>query len=180
MLYTNQDVRKLVIPLVIEQTLAVLVGPMDTIMIAGVGEAAMSGVSLVDAVNILIINVFAAFATGGAVVAGHFLGQKEPENASKAAWQLILFASVVSVAVSVLFVALHKPLLNLIFGQVEAEVMKSATSYLIITVFSIFPLAVSNSCAALFWAMNNAKITMRMAVLVNSDHSPEWTYYVAF
>lgn len=167
MLYTNRDLKKLIVPLIVEQTLAVLVGLVDTVMIAGVGEAAMSGVSLVDTVNILIINVFAAFATGGAVVAGHFLGQKNPENASKAAWQLILFSSVISIAVSVVFVALHKPILDLIFGQVEADVMNSATSYLIITAFSIFPLAVYNGCAALFRAMNNTKITMWVAVLMN-------------
>lgn len=167
MLYTNKDLRKLIIPLIVEQTLAVLVGLVDTIMIAGVGEAAMSGVSLVDTVNILIINVFAAFATGGAVVAGHFLGQKNSENASRAAWQLIMFASVISVAVSAIFVILHQPILNLIFGHVEAEVMESATSYLIITAFSIFPLAVYNGCAALFRAMNNTKITMWVAVLMN-------------
>lgn len=167
MLYTNKDLKKLIIPLVVEQTLAVLVGLVDTIMIAGVGEAAMSGVSLVDTVNILIINVFAAFATGGAVVAGHFLGQKEPENASKAAWQLIFFASVVSIIISMLFVAFHKPILNLIFGQVEEEVMNSATSYLTITAFSIFPLAVYNGCAALFRAMNNTKVTMWVAVFMN-------------
>lgn len=75
MLYSNKDLKKLIIPLVIEQTLAIAVGMADTIMISVVGEAAVSGVSLVDTVNILLINVFSALATGGAVVAGHFLGQ---------------------------------------------------------------------------------------------------------
>ena len=79
MLYSNKDLKKLIIPLVIEQTLAIAVGMADTIMISVVGEAAVSGVSLVDTVNILLINVFSALATGGAVVAGHFLGQKHPE-----------------------------------------------------------------------------------------------------
>lgn len=87
MLYSNKDLKKLIIPLVIEQTLAIAVGMADTIMISVVGEAAVSGVSLVDTVNILLINVFSALATGGAVVAGHFLGQKHPEEASKAAWR---------------------------------------------------------------------------------------------
>lgn len=91
MLYTNRDLKKLIIPLVFEQLLAILVGMVDTVMIAGVGEAAVSGVSLVDTINILIINITAALATGGAVAAGHFLGQKDSEKASRSAWQLVLF-----------------------------------------------------------------------------------------
>lgn len=86
MLYSNRDLKKLILPLVLEQFLAILVGMADTVMIAGVGEAAVSGVSLVDNINILVINISSAMATGGAVVAGHFLGQKDFENAGRAAW----------------------------------------------------------------------------------------------
>ena len=85
MLYSKEDLRKLIIPLIFEQLLSLLVGLVDTLMISVVGEAAVSGVSLVDTVNVLIINVFVAFGTGGAVVAGHFLGQKDTENAGRAA-----------------------------------------------------------------------------------------------
>ncbi|MDE7248986.1 MAG: MATE family efflux transporter, partial [Lachnospiraceae bacterium] len=133
MLYTNRDLKKLIIPLVFEQLLAILVGMVDTVMIAGVGEAAVSGVSLVDTVNILIINITAALATGGAVVAGHFLGQKDSENASRSAWQLVLFSIWLSIAVMILFLAAHRPMLRGIFGQVEPAVMESASTYLVIT-----------------------------------------------
>lgn len=167
MLYTNRDLRKLIIPLVFEQLLAILVGMVDTVMIAGVGEAAVSGVSLVDTINILVINITAALATGGAVVAGHFLGQKDSKNASKAAWQLLLFSICLSVVVTILFLAAHKPLLQMIFGQVEHLVMESATTYLIITALSICPLAIYNSCAALFRAMNDSKTTMWIAIAMN-------------
>ena len=167
MLYSNKDLRKLILPLVLEQLLAILVGMVDTIMIAGVGEAAVSGVSLVDNINILVINISAALATGGAVVAGHFLGQKDSESAGKAAWQLILFATAASLVVSVLLIGWHEPILRTIFGQVEAEVMVSAVTYLIITAVSIVPLAVYNSCAALFRAMNDSKTTMWISVLMN-------------
>ena len=81
MLYSNRDLRKLIIPLVIEQVLAIAVGMADTIMVSVAGEAAVSGVSLVDTVNILLINIFSALATGGAVVAGHFLGKKKQADA---------------------------------------------------------------------------------------------------
>lgn len=167
MLYTNRDLKKLIIPLVFEQLLSILVGMIDTVMIAGVGEAAVSGVSLVDTINILVINITAALATGGAVVSGHFLGQKDPENASRSAWQLLLFSLWLSIAVTILFLAAHKPILQLVFGQVEHEVMSSATTYLIITALSICPLAVYNSCAALFRAMNDSRTTMWIAIVMN-------------
>ena len=167
MLYTNKDLRKLIIPLVFEQLLAILVGMVDTVMIAGVGEAAVSGVSLVDTVNILIINITAALATGGAVVAGHYLGKKDSEGASKSAWQLLLFSVWLSVLVTIIFIAAHKPLLMGMFGQVEEEVMTSAATYLVITAISICPLAVYNSCAALLRAMNDSKTTMIISIIMN-------------
>ncbi|MDE7047464.1 MAG: MATE family efflux transporter [Lachnospiraceae bacterium] len=167
MLYTNKDLRKLIVPLVFEQLLAILVGMVDTVMIAGVGEAAVSGVSLVDTINILIINITAARATGGAVVAGHFLGQKDSVSASRSAWQLVLFSIWLSLIVTIIFMAAHKPLLGAVFGQVEAEVMESATTYLVITAISICPLAIYNSCAALFRAMNDSRTTMLIAIVMN-------------
>lgn len=168
MLYSNKDLEKLILPLVLEQFLAILVGMVDTVMISGVGEAAVSGVSLVDNINILVINITAAMATGGAVVAGHFLGQKDSESAGKAAWQLILFSSAASVVIFLMLVAFHRPLLYAIFGNVEAEVMSSAVTYLLITAISIVPLAVYNSCAALFRAMNGAKTTLMISILMNA------------
>ncbi len=167
MLYKNKDLRKLIVPLVFEQLLAILVGMVDTVMIAGVGEAAVSGVSLVDTINILIINITAALATGGAVVAGHFLGQKDSVSASRSAWQLVLFSIWLSLIVTIIFMAAHKPLLGAVFGQVEAEVMESATTYLVITAISICPLAIYNSCAALFRAMNDSRTTMLIAIVMN-------------
>ena len=167
MLYTNKDLKKLIIPLVFEQLLAILVGMVDTIMIAGVGEAAVSGVSLVDTINILVINLTASLATGGAVVAGHFLGQKDGKNAGRAAWQLVLFSIWMSAVVTIVFLAAHKPLLQVIFGQVEPAVMESAATYLIITAISICPLAIYNSCAALFRAMSDSRTTMLIAIAMN-------------
>lgn len=167
MLYTSKDLRKLIIPLVFEQLLAILVGMVDTVMIAGVGEAAVSGVSLVDTINVLIINITAALATGGAVVAGHFLGQKDSEGASRSAWQLLLFSAWLSIAVTIIFIAVHKPLLSGMFGQVEEEVMTSAATYLVITAVSICPLAVYNACAALLRAMNDSRTTMIISIIMN-------------
>ncbi|NLL78163.1 MAG: MATE family efflux transporter [Clostridiales bacterium] len=170
MLFSNKELKKLILPLVLEQFLVILVGMIDMIMVSGVGEAAVSGVSLVDNINILIINISAAMATGGAVVVGHFLGQKDTENAGRAAWQLIFFSTIVAAIISVCLVVWHKPLLRLIFGQVEEAVMSSAVTYMTITAISITPLAVYNSCAAIFRAMNSAKTTMWISIFMNIVH----------
>lgn len=166
-LFTKEDLRKLVIPLIIEQLLAVGVGMIDTIMISSVGEAAVSGVSLVDAVNILLINIFSAIATGGAVVAGHFLGSKDEDGAGRTAGQLVLFSGVISVVIAVLFLLFHELILTRVFGQIEPAVYQSAKIYLIITTLSFPALAVYNGCAALFRAMGNSRITMWIALLMN-------------
>ncbi len=166
-IYSNKDLRSLILPLVMEQLLAILVGMLDTVMISGVGEAAVSGVSLVDNINILVINVFAAMATGGAVVAGHALGQKNQEQAGRSAWQMMLFLLYSSVAMTVLLLGAHKVILRAIFGQVEEAVMASAVTYLIITGLSIWPLALYNGCAALFRAMGNSRTTMYISLLMN-------------
>lgn len=166
-IYSNKDLRSLILPLVMEQLLAILVGMLDTVMISGVGEAAVSGVSLVDNINILVINVFAAMATGGAVVAGHALGQKNQEQAGRAAWQMMLFLLYSSVAMTFLLLGAHKVILRAMFGQVEEAVMTSAVTYLIITGLSICPLALYNGCAALFRAMGNSRTTMYISLLMN-------------
>ena len=165
--YSNDDLKKLILPLIMEQLLAILVGMLDTVMISGVGEAAVSGVSLVDNINILVIQVFAALATGGAVVAGHALGQRNEEAAGRSAWQMVLFLLYASLVTTIILIGWHKTILRAIFGQVEADVMNSATTYLIITGLSICPLALYNGCAALFRAMGDSKTTMYISLLMN-------------
>ena len=166
-IYSNGDLKRLILPLIMEQLLAILVGMLDTVMISGVGEAAVSGVSLVDNINILVINIFAALATGGAVVAGHALGQKNREQAGKSAWQMVLFLLYSSAAMTAILLILHKAILRAIFGQVEEAVMTSAVTYLIITGLSICPLALYNGCAALFRAMGDSRTTMYISLLMN-------------
>lgn len=166
-IYSNADLKKLILPLIMEQLLAILVGMLDTVMISGVGEAAVSGVSLVDNINILVIQVFAALATGGAVVAGHALGQHNEEAAGRSAWQMVLFLIYTSVVTTIVLIGGHRAILRAVFGQVEAEVMNNAATYLIITGISICPLALYNGCAALFRAMGDSRTTMYISLLMN-------------
>lgn len=166
-IFSNGDLVKLIIPLIVEQLLMVTVGLADSIMIASVGEAAVSGVSLVDSVMVLMANVFAALATGGAVVAGQFLGQKKFKMACQTADQLVLFISALSFGIILMIYAGRNLILHGVFGQIEADVMYNARIYLLIVTASIPFLAVYNGCAALFRTMGNSKIAMNMSLLMN-------------
>ena len=167
-LFTNKDLKKLIIPLIIEQLLTVTVGLADSIMISSVGEAAVSGVSLVDSIMILLINMFSALATGGAVVAGQYLGQKKHVMACKTADQLILFISALAAVVMAGIYAMRGFILHGVFGAIEPAVMHSAEVYLLIVTASIPFLAVYNGCAALFRTMGNSKTAMQMSLFMNA------------
>lgn len=168
MLFTNKDLRKLIIPLIIEQFLTVLVGMADTVMVSQTGEAAISAVSLVDTVNVLLINIFAALATGGAVVAGQFLGHKNRQEACSVANQLLLFAAIASTAIMGLTIGFHNILLHRVFGKISSDVMSAARIYLLITALSIPFIAIYNAGAALFRAMGNSRITMIVTFIMNA------------
>lgn len=166
-MFSKQDLKKLILPLIIEQILLVAVGMADTIMISSVGEAAVSGVSLVDTINVLLINIFTALATGGAVVAGHCLGEGSREKASEAAEQLTVFTAVVSIVVMIIVIAGHQWILTHVFGKIEADVMADAKIYLLITALSIPFIAVYNAGAAIFRAMSDARTSMIISLIMN-------------
>lgn len=166
-LFSNRDLTALLIPLVIEQLLSVLVGMADSIMVANVGEAAVSGVSLVDNIMVLLINVFAALATGGAVVAGQYLGRKEKEKASQAATQLIWFITICAVVITVLIYFCKSWILHGVFGQIEEDVMHHADVYLMIVSASIPFIALYNGGAAIFRTMGNSEVSMRVSIIMN-------------
>lgn len=167
-LFSNRELANLIGPLVIEQLLAVFVGMADSIMVANVGEAAVSGVSLVDNIMILIINIFAALATGGAVVAGQYIGRKDEKSACKAATQLVWFVSLIAVAIMILVYLGKDIILNQVFGHITAEVKGHADIYLLIVTASIPFIALYNGGAAIFRAMGNSQVSMRVSLLMNA------------
>ena len=166
-LFSSADLRRLIIPLIFEQALAMTVGMADTVMISAVGEAAVSGVSLVDMINNLVFAVFSALATGGAVVTSQYIGAKRPEQARDSAAQLLITVLTLGLSVMLLTIAVKEPLLRLFFGGIEADVMQNALIYFLISALSFPFLAVYNACAALFRSMGNAAITLKTAVIVN-------------
>ena len=166
-LFSNKDLVALYVPLIIEQMLAMLVGLADSIMVSSVGEAAVSGVSLVDCCFQLIINLFAALATGGAVTVGQYLGQKNKEKAGEAATQLVWFSMILSLGVMALMYAGKGLILNHVFGQIEADVYGHADTYMMIVNASIPFLALYNAGAAIFRSIGNSNISMRVSLIMN-------------
>lgn len=167
-LFSWNDLVRLIIPLIVDQFLQVAVGLSDSIMVARVGEAAVSGVSLVDTVMLLIINIFTALATGGAVIAGQYLGRKDPKTGCEATAQLFNFTFLFSIFIMILGYLGQNVILYHVFGKIEPEVMKDSRTYLLIVLSSIPMIAMYNAGAAIFRAMGNSNIAMKTSLLMNS------------
>lgn len=166
-MFTRTQLIKLLAPLIVEQILTVLVGMADVVMVAAVGEAAVSGVSLVDSISILIIQIMGAMATGGAVVCSQYLGKRQVRDAGTAAGQLVFVTLAISLGVTAVALAGNRRLLSAIFGQVEREVMDNAQTYFLITAMSYPFIGLYNACAALFRSMGNAKVSMFTSLVMN-------------
>lgn len=162
-MYTKEQLRRLLIPLMFEQVLNALMGSVDTIMVTNIGSAAISAVSLVDSLNILIINVFAAMATGGAIVCAQYLGSEQKEKANQALEQLIFTVALISLIITIPCILFRRPLLTLIFGSVEKSVMNNSLSYLFITALSYPFIALYNAGAASFRTSQNSRLPMAIA-----------------
>ena len=167
-MFSNQALKKLLIPLVIEQILAMLVGMTDTLMVSSAGEAAVSGVALVDMVNFLMITILTAVATGGAVIVSQYLGSRQSENAEKSAGQLVMISAAISLAIMAICLLFCRQLLQLLFGTVEADVMQAAMTYFLITACSFPMLGIYNASAALFRSAGKTDITMYISLLMNT------------
>lgn len=178
-MFSKKDLQKLIIPLIIEQLLGISVGMFDTIMISSLGESAVSGVSLVDMLNVLMINIFAALATGGAVICAYELGKikklmeqdtsvkNDFPGARSAAKQLLIVLLVASILVAGLALFFRVGLLRLCFGAIEDDVMANALTYFVISAISYPFIAIYNGLAALFRTMGNSKITMIASFFMN-------------
>ena len=166
-LYSAADLKKLVIPLMIEQVMLSLMGTVDTIMVSNVGEAAVSGVSLVDSINKLVIYLFASIATGGTILCSQYLGCKDKERADESARQVLMCAFFLATAVMCIFLVFREGLLGVIFGSVEESVMDASKIYFLITLFSYPFISVFNAGSALFRASGNSRLPMMVSALSN-------------
>lgn len=166
-MFSRQDLRKLIVPLIIEQVLAVSIGIADTVMVSSAGEAAVSGIALIDSINVLLINFFTAIATGGAVITTQYIGSRKPEQARSSAQQLEVAVTISALFLMVFCIVLRRPLIRLIFGSIEADVMANADIYFLISAISYPFLAIYNAGAALFRSMSNSKTPMLISTLMN-------------
>lgn len=167
-LFTNRQLLTLLWPLVIEQALEILVGMADTVMVSSVGEAAISGVSLVDMINQLIITLFGALATGGAVVTSQYLGAKRQGDAAKSAGQLVGLSALLGVSVAAFCLLTRTAQLRLFFGTITDDVMEACLVYFTITSLSFPFLALYNAGAAIFRSTGNSAVSMKVSVIVNA------------
>lgn len=166
-MFTNKDLKKMIVPLFFEQLLVMLVGIVDTFVISYAGEASVSGVSLVNMFNTIFIYLFTALASGGAVVISQYIGHKDQKNSVKSSSQLLMFSAVFSIALAIVVLAFDRQLLSLLFGKVEPDVMQACMTYLRISAYSYPALAIYNASAALYRSMGKTKETMYISFVAN-------------
>ena len=166
-MFTNRMIRNLLVPVVLEQILNSIMGTADTMMVSNVGSAALSAVSLVDSINVLLIQAFSALAAGGAIVCAQYIGQKNYEKANMSARQVLFIITAISVAVSAVCLIFQKPLLRLIFGAVEADVMRASETYFFFTALSFPFIAAYDSAASIFRAQENTRGPMMISMISN-------------
>ena len=166
-MFSNKSLWRLLIPIMLEQLLTSLVGTVDTMMVSNVGSAAVSGVSLVDSINKLILFLFTALATGGTIVCSQYLGRGDKRKSSGAARQVLLSAMILGIIVGGVCFFFRRGILRLIFGTVEADVMEAAVTYLMITAFTYPFIAIFNAAAAIFRSSGNTRLPMIISVISN-------------
>jgi len=165
--WNNKRLFTLFWPLIIEQLLVVTIGIVDMVMVSSVGEHAVSGISLVETINFLIITAFNAIATGGSVVASQYLGRKEENNASSSAKQLVYISLIISIALMIFTIFTRGLMLRTIFGNIADDVMQAANIYFLFIALSYPFLALYTAAAAMFRSMGNSKVPMRAVVILN-------------
>lgn len=166
-LFSNKDLKSMIISLFLEQLLVMLVGMADTLVVSYVGEAAVSGVSLVNQFNTIFIYLFTAVASGGAVIISQYIGRNEISYAGKSSSQLFMFSTLFSVLVAILVLIGNKAMLQLLFGKVEDSVMQACITYLRISAYSYPALAIYNAGAAVYRSLGKTNVTMYLSVVSN-------------
>ena len=166
-LFSKRDLFHIILPLILQQILAITIGTADSMMVAYAGEAAVSGVSLVNTLDTLLVLVFTSLVSGGSVVVSQALGRKDYEGARASAKQLLYATTGIAVLLTVIVLILRRPLLSLLFGAVEADVMQSAEGYFFFVALSFPLLAIDSANAACFRAMGNSLVSLLVSLMMN-------------
>lgn len=166
-MFSNRDLKNMIVPLFFEQLLVMLVGIMDTFIVSYVGEAAVSGVSLVNSFNTIFIYLFTALASGGAVVISQYIGNKDQKNSVRSSSQLLMFSTLFSIVLTCIVLMFHQVILSALFGKVEIDVMNACITYIVISALSYPFIAIYNAGASLFRSMGKTKTTMYVSLASN-------------
>lgn len=166
-MFSNRDLKNMIVPLFFEQLLVMLVGIMDTFIVSYVGEAAVSGVSLVNSFNTIFIYLFTALASGGAVVISQYIGNKDQKNSVRSSSQLLMFSTLLSIVLTCIVLMFHQAILSALFGKVEIDVMNACITYIVISALSYPFIAIYNAGASLFRSMGKTKTTMYVSLASN-------------
>lgn len=166
-MFSNRNLKNMIVPLFFEQLLVMLVGIMDTFIVSYVGEAAVSGVSLVNSFNTIFIYLFTALASGGAVVISQYIGNKDQKNSVRSSSQLLMFSTLFSIVLTCIVLMFHQAILSALFGKVEIDVMNACITYIVISALSYPFIAIYNAGASLFRSMGKTKTTMYVSLASN-------------
>lgn len=167
-MFSNESLKKLIIPIFMDQILIIIASIIATMMISYAGEAAVSAVSLIDMINMLLINVLAALTAGGAVIVSQYIGFRDKNKSCIAASQLFTIATIISIGIMGFVFIFHKPLLKILFGNVDHNVMNLAITYFVIYSISYPFLSIYDSGAALFRAIGNSRVPMIVSIAMNA------------
>lgn len=166
-LFSNKMLKSILVPVILEQLLNSFMGTADTMMVSNVGSAAISAVSLVDSINVLLIQAFSALAAGGTIICAQYMGQRNYERANKSARQVLFIILSISAAVTILCLLFKDPLLHFIFGKVDADVMEASSVYFLFSAASYPFIALYDSGASIFRAQENTKGPLIISVISN-------------
>ena len=170
-LFTARQLLWLVLPIVIEQIFSTSLGFFDSLMVSNMPAAqavrsnASNAIGNVDYVNNLIIQLFSAFASGGAIVTSQALGAGDRVRANKVAKQLLALVVCISLGVGVFCLGLNRPLLKLLYGNVDSSTFSYQRTYFYVTAASFPFIGLFNACAALLRAQRKGFSTMASAAM---------------
>lgn len=167
LIFSRKDIIKITIPTFFQQVFEFMIGMINTIMVSSAGEAAVSGVSLVNTLDNVLIVFFSALVTGGSVVVAQVLGTKNTKNISEVAKQLIYSAVIVATVLTVVVLTFKAPILNMLFGDAEADVIDNGMKYFSIVALSFPLLAINLATGACFRSSGNSTIPLVLSIIMN-------------
>ncbi|MNW35359.1 MATE family multidrug exporter [compost metagenome] len=157
----------IIIPILVDQAFIILMSLLNTAMVSSSGVAAVSAVSMVDSLNIFLINVFVAVATGGTVIVAQYKGSGNLEMVSRAASQAISAVAILSILLSSFVIVFHTPTLNLLFGNADADVLQNAKIYLIGSCISYPFIAIFQAVSGVLRGVAETRACLRLSLIMN-------------